>query len=116
MGAPPKMILQPPIRKAVLVGTIMTIAGAVFSFALPNTPNYLLLPGMLAVYMATGGYTATLAACTCQAFQFGTPWEGSSICSSMRLGHSGCWKSFADDVVKVLCDPLCPLWLNEANG
>jgi|HubBroStandDraft_6_1064221.scaffolds.fasta_scaffold551568_2 hypothetical protein len=55
MGAPPKMILQPPIRKAVLVGTIMTIAGAVFSFALPNTPNYLLLPGMLAVYMATGG-------------------------------------------------------------
>ena len=31
------------------------MVGAVFSLVLPNTPNYLLLPGVLVVYLVTGG-------------------------------------------------------------
>jgi hypothetical protein len=37
------------------LGAIITIVGAIFSLALPNTTNYLLLPGILAVYVVTGG-------------------------------------------------------------
>ena len=33
----------------------ITIVGAVYSLVLPNTPNYLFLPGMMAVYVLTGG-------------------------------------------------------------
>jgi hypothetical protein len=47
--------LQSNLRNAILVGVTVTAAGAAFSLALPNTTNYLFLPGMMLVYVASGG-------------------------------------------------------------
>jgi hypothetical protein len=47
---PPRLVLR-----AILLGAIVTGVGAIFPFALPNTTNYLLLPGILTVYAMTGG-------------------------------------------------------------
>ena len=41
--------------KAILIGIATTFIAATISFALPNAPNYLLLPGMMVVYVVSGG-------------------------------------------------------------
>ena len=49
------MASQSSVGKAILIGIIITTVGAVVSLAFPNSPNYLLLPGILLVYVASGG-------------------------------------------------------------
>ncbi len=49
------MTLQSPRRKAILVGIALTLGGAGFSLLFPNAPNYVFLPGMMIVYVASGG-------------------------------------------------------------
>jgi hypothetical protein len=49
------MTLQPSLRTALLVGIALTLGGAGFSLLLPNAPNYVFLPGMMIVYVASGG-------------------------------------------------------------
>jgi hypothetical protein len=41
--------------KAILIGLAITFIAAIVSFAFPNAPNYLLLPGMIVVYFVSGG-------------------------------------------------------------
>jgi hypothetical protein len=43
------------VLKAIILGAIVTGGGAIFSLALPNATNYVLLPGMMVVYVAAGG-------------------------------------------------------------
>ncbi len=49
------MASQSSVGKAILIGIIITAVGAVVSLAFTNSSNYLLLPGVLMVYVATGG-------------------------------------------------------------
>jgi hypothetical protein len=64
--------------KAILIGLAITFIAAIVSFAFPNAPNYLLLPGMIVVYFVSGAYTAILVACTYPACQFGMLWVEAS--------------------------------------
>ena len=43
------------LRKAILVGVVLTVLAGAFSLLFPNAPNYLFLPGMMLVYVVTGG-------------------------------------------------------------
>ena len=49
------MTIRPRVRKAIIIGITVTVAGAIFSIAFPNTTNYLFLPGMMIVYVLSGG-------------------------------------------------------------
>jgi hydrogenase/urease accessory protein HupE len=49
-----KMTLRSPLQKAILVGIALTVAGAGFSL-FPNAPNYLFLPGIMIIYVVSGG-------------------------------------------------------------
>jgi hypothetical protein len=49
------MTLRSPVRKAILVGVTLTLAGAGFSLLFPNAPNYLFLPGIMIIYVVSGG-------------------------------------------------------------
>ena len=49
------MTLQPSLRKALLVSIALALGGAGFSLLFPNVPNYVFLPGMMIVYVASGG-------------------------------------------------------------
>jgi ABC-type cobalamin transport system permease subunit len=49
------MTLRSPLRKAILVGVALAIAGAGFSLLFPSAPNYLFLPGMMIIYVVSGG-------------------------------------------------------------
>ena len=46
--------LRTVLQKAIFIGIAVTIASAVFSFALPSVPNYIFLPGMMVVYVLSG--------------------------------------------------------------
>jgi hypothetical protein len=49
------MTLQSPLRKAIFVGIALTLGGAGFSLLFPNAANYMFLPGMIIVYVVSGG-------------------------------------------------------------
>ena len=45
----------PPAGKAIVIGVAITGIGAIYSIVLPSATNYLFLPGMMVVYVLTGG-------------------------------------------------------------
>jgi hypothetical protein len=49
------MTIRPRVRKAIIIGITVTVAGAIFFLAFPNTTNYVFLPGMMIVYVLSGG-------------------------------------------------------------
>jgi hypothetical protein len=49
------MTVRPRVRKAIIIGIIVTVAGAIFSLAFPKTTNYVFLPGIMVVYILSGG-------------------------------------------------------------
>ena len=49
------MALRSPLQKAILVGIALTVAEAGFSLLFPNAPNYLFLPGIMIIYIISGG-------------------------------------------------------------
>jgi hypothetical protein len=49
------MILRSTFGKAVLASVALTLAAAAFSFLFPNTSNYVFSPGMIVVYVLSGG-------------------------------------------------------------
>jgi hypothetical protein len=49
------MILRSNFGKAVLASVALTLAAGAFSFLFPNTSNYVFSPGMIVVYVLSGG-------------------------------------------------------------
>jgi uncharacterized membrane protein YhdT len=49
------MTRRSPLRKAILVGIPLSVAGIGFSLLFPNAPNPLALPGMTIIYLVSGG-------------------------------------------------------------
>jgi len=43
------------LGKTLFIGIAATVAGATFSLIFPNTVNYAFLPGMMVVYVVSGG-------------------------------------------------------------
>ncbi len=46
---------QSTLGKAILIGIALAAAGAAFSLIFPNVPNYPFLPGIMTVYIVSGG-------------------------------------------------------------
>jgi hypothetical protein len=49
------MIFRSTFGKAVLSSVALTLAAAAFSFLFPNTSNYVFSPGVIIVYVLSGG-------------------------------------------------------------
>ena len=48
-------IFNTPLRRSVVCGLLITLAGAVWSIATPDHMNYIFMPGMLTIYAVSGG-------------------------------------------------------------